>query len=128
MDNIITLVLGDPSGDGHGQSESINIASNFNANEITNAYKLGTKKLGFDFCNEVCSEYEDNLLNSRRWNKLKKLGYQNKVLEEEISLPPKKGKVFLWTDSFTDIYLFILNGKDTLSFSQGLNCLLQIFC
>ena len=50
---------------------------------INKAYKIGTKKLGFDFCEEVASDYEDSKLDDEKWEKIKQLGYQNEDAEEE---------------------------------------------
>lgn len=113
--------MGDPSGDGHGQTETINIKSSLNKKEIEKAYKAGTKKLGFDFCKDVCAEYEDSELDSEKWETLKKLGYQDQDLENEVNEAKKynNGDIYLWTDSFSNIYLFIVKlGNDNFKFEH----------
>lgn len=114
MSYIITLVLGDDSGDGHGQTETINIRSSLDQKAIKKAYASGIKKLGFDFCNDVASEYESTELDSDKWEQLKKLGYQDKHQLEKEAKSYNDGNISLWTKSFADIYLFIikLGNKD----------------
>lgn len=116
MNNIITLVLGDWSDDGHGKTDTINIKSNLDKKDMEKAYEAGTKKLGFDFCGYVAEDYEDNKLDDEKWNKLKELGYQNEALEDEAE-KYNDGEISLWTDSYTDIYLFIVKlGNDKFEF------------
>lgn len=116
MNHIITLVLGDWSHDGHEKTETINIRSNLLKAGIEEAYALGTEKLGFDFCKEIAADYEDNMLDNEKWEALKKLGYQDDDLEED-GIKYNEGDISLWTDSFTDIYLFIVKlGNDEFEF------------
>lgn len=117
-ENVISLVLGDWSGDGHSKTDTIVIMSSLNKKDVEKAYKNGTKKLGFDFINEVCEEYEDRLLPKDKLELLMKsgfkasdFGYKSKyelkelkdALEDECS--PGLG---LWIDTFPKIYLFIV--------------------
>lgn len=112
MKHIITLVLGDWSHDGHNQSETVNIRTNLNKKEMEKAYRAGTEKLGFDFCAEVAEDYEDNSVPSEYWELLKQAGYKNEGLEKE-AVKFNDGEISLWTDSFIDIYLFIVKlGND----------------
>ena len=61
--NNITFELGDPDGEGHGYFRKYHMTSNYSAKEIDNAYKQAVNLLGFDFTDEVCSGYDDNVIN-----------------------------------------------------------------
>lgn len=116
MNHIISLVVGDWSGDGHDKKDTINIRSNLDKKAMEKAYKAGTKKVGFDLCADVCSDYEDRNLDSEKWEKLKELGYQDEELEDEAD-KYNNGDISLWVDSFTDIYLFIVKlGNEKFEF------------
>lgn len=65
MENIVTLVMGDPSNDGHGQVGRFTYKSNYTSKQIQEAYKKSCELLGFDFINECCEEYEDGLVPER---------------------------------------------------------------
>lgn len=117
---IINLIMGDPSGDGHGNIQYISIKSNLNKNAIQTAYEKGTKLLGFDFVDKVCADYEDNFLHKEEMNKLVKHGFNVDDLGSITSYEKKEALNFikndemfysnhlrLWTDSFSNIYLFI---------------------
>jgi hypothetical protein len=51
----IRIVIGDPSGDGHGRSDSLTISSNLTRSQLFVAYQLGIEKLGFDITEEIRS-------------------------------------------------------------------------
>src|SRR5574338_1441101 len=117
MSHVITLILGDWSGDGHDKRETINIKSNLDKDAIMKAYEAGTQKLGFDFCAEVAEEYEDNKLSEEKWKKLLEMGYQDGSGLEEEAKEYNDGEISLWTDSFADIYLFIVKlGNEEFKF------------
>jgi hypothetical protein len=122
MKNIISLVVGDWSGDGHDKKDIINIESNFDKKAIDLAYKLGTEKLGFDFCNHIAEEYEDNKLPNEEWKKLKEAGYQDDNGLEEDAKKYNDGEISLDISSFADIYLFIVklgNEKFKFEYLEG---------
>jgi len=65
MDYIVTLVLGDPSHDGHNQEEKFTYKSNYSESDIRKAYRESCEKLGFDFSSTCCSDYEDATIRKR---------------------------------------------------------------
>ena len=61
MDNLTRIVIGDWSNnDGHGVTNSTLIRSNKNGIEIREAYRKGTKMVGFDLTKNVCHDYKDS--------------------------------------------------------------------
>ncbi len=118
---IISLVIGDWSGDGHDKRETINIKSSLDKKAMEKAYKKGAKKLGFDFCKDVCAEYEDNKIPSEKLDALVKLGLETKGMGLEYDLKRmKKDKdvgIGLWHDDFVEIYLFLIKlGNEEFTF------------
>ncbi len=112
MKNIVSLLLGDISGDGHNQRDTTVIFSNLTANEIKNAYSKGEKLLGFKFVSQVCSEYEDNSIPTELINKLVKFGFPLETYLSNGDLSndgdDKDPEYFIWIQGYTEIYLFIV--------------------
>lgn len=106
----ITLLLGDPSGDGHGKSDTIVFNSNLNKEEIQDAYKKASKELGFDLISDICDDYEDNYLPKKIYNILIKNGMKYDLNEYEIKeLAKHKSKgVNIYIDEYLNIYFFII--------------------
>lgn len=115
MNHIISLVLGDWSGDGHSKTDIVNISSNLSKKEIEKAYSLGTKKIGFDLINDVCADYEDNNLSAEHWEILKKFGYkEDNIPGDPVDEKDDHAGILVWSDGFVDLYLFIVKlGNDT---------------
>lgn len=125
-ENIITLVLGDWSHDGHGLTDRINISSNLTDKEITKAYKAGKKKLSFDF-DRVAEDYEDSRLTKVRWGEFLKLGFSNPEYEKKWSEPYQPGDTYdpddeesdlvLDSEGFARLYLFLVKlGNDKFEY------------
>ena len=126
MNNIVSLILGDPSGDGHDKRDVINISSNLNKKEMLSAYETASKKLKFDLINEVCDEYEDNLLSKNHLDiliknglKIEDLGITKKYKYEydeavEAFDDEDSDGLNLWNNTYTHLFLFIvkLGNKD----------------
>jgi hypothetical protein len=115
LNHVVELVLGDWSGDGHKQSDKISIKSNLTDKEILKAYKAGSKKVGFDLINEVCSEYEDNRVSVEKVKALAEAGITNKMLCVDVNDEDDEDTTWsMWTDSYTELFLLIvkLGNKD----------------
>ena len=112
LTNIISLVIGDWSGDGHSQSNTIVIKSNLDKKAIEKAYKKGTKKLGFDFIKDIAADYADQNLSKERLDVLLKHGLKTKDLDLDFDLKRKEYEegpgVNIWHDDYVEIYLFIV--------------------
>lgn len=52
------FTLGDPSNDGHGTTSDYHLVVNHSAQDIAEAYRTASRKLGFDFVEIVGSDYE----------------------------------------------------------------------
>ncbi len=100
----VKLVVGDWSKDGHNQSDDFYVESNLSAKEIETAYKKGTKKVKFDLCKNVASNYEDNILPKKFLDTLVSLGFN--LNPEDLDEIPEG--ISLFPEVFSDIYLFIV--------------------
>lgn len=101
----IRLVLGDPSGDGHGRTWQQIISSNLTGQEINEAYKLGTKRLGFDFIANVCSDYCCSRVSVVEAEELKALGCTI-FDEDEYGFDEEKG-YSIDRHEYVSLYLFL---------------------
>lgn len=110
MNNIITLVVGDPSGDGHRETDTFTIKTNLSKQELTKAYEKGSKLLGFDFKEHICCEYEDSILPEEELNILlgKDLILKDIVDDYFLQKYKNSGILNLDSDSYTNIFLFIV--------------------
>jgi hypothetical protein len=104
--NVITLVVGDYYGDGHGQTEKYLIESNLTEKELKAAYKVGTKTVGFDLTKKVCEDFEDHTISEKYRDKL--AVYDIRV-EEELD-----------TEEFVTLYMSICKlGNENLVWNYG---------
>lgn len=112
------LTVGDASGDGHGKEMNFTITTplGVHAQELIEAYARGTEKIGWDFAETICAEYENSSIPAAKLTQLRKLGYTGPCFEETYyeSLTPEKQKLFkparewdLAADEFVAIWLFI---------------------
>lgn len=79
MVNKFKIVLGDYSCDGHCMTETIYVKSNYNQNEIVEAYNNSKKLTGLSFDNStepnIGVEWENNTIDYNDLEVLKKHGY-----------------------------------------------------
>lgn len=109
---IIELVAGDWSHDGHGRTGSFMIDSNLNLEEIEKAYKKATKMLGFDFCNEACTGYEENYLREDHIEAMEKCGLEVIYDYEE------EDRKYVFSEEFVQMYLDIIKlGNESFRYS-----------
>jgi hypothetical protein len=113
----ISLTLGDWSRDGHNQTDQIIIKSNRTTEQIKKAYKKGVKLVGFDFSEEVASEYEDNRIREEELEKLRTAGYTQELDDEYTKdelgeFADLAGTAALSSDTFAEIYLWIAKRGD----------------
>lgn len=130
---LITLVVGDWSHDGHGMCDKILIQSNADVSKIEAGYRAGTAKLGFDFCEEVASDYEDGRIHLAELKKLRDAGFKRKLedehTEEEAKATAKEFEKYgrasqtnweYWAggcldpETYCEIYQFIVQLGDPL--------------
>lgn len=93
----ITFTLGDPSDDGHGRIREYHIRCNYSAEEITEAYKKAISILGFDYVEDICSEYEESYIDPDKAHILVEHGIiSSEDLETENYYSTEKGSY--WVD------------------------------
>ena len=81
------------------------------AEEIHEAYLDGTKKLGLDFQENVCAEYEHNQIQPSVLKKLRELGW---VYHEDPSALTTS--TYMNPELYSDIWLFLVRlGSPTLA-------------
>ena len=97
--NRISLLMGDESRDGHGETESLVLDTNRTRKELEKAYKKGARKLGFDFELKAANEYGTRRLAKPVFEALKKLGWPvPEGFEKTRELD---------TDIYADIWIFL---------------------
>lgn len=131
LSHVTSLVIGDWSDDGHGKTDMTVIRSNLDSEQIGEAYEAGSKKLGFNFIEEVATDYEDSSLDLVKFKTLIDAGlsieeafkYDYEIKEAKKALEDEDSEGFhLWTESYRSIFLFIvkLGNKDfKYKISQG---------
>ena len=116
LTNIISLVMGDWSHDGHSKSDTYNVSSNLDKRAMKIAYKKASKKLGFDLTEDVAQDYEDHYLVKNKLDILVKHGLETKKLNLDYDLKRKNFEeddpISLYHDDFLKIYLFIVRLGD----------------
>jgi len=96
----VSLLMGDDSKDGHGETESLLVEVNVTLKGLEKAYKKGARKLGYDFEVKAASEYGKRKLSKKVFEKLKELGWSVPAGFERC------GRV-LDTDTYADIWIFL---------------------
>lgn len=108
MNSSITLVVGDWSGDGHDKTENIFIKCNRSIDEVNEAYKAGTKIVGFDLVDSLCEEYEDRRIPIEAVTSLQDNGIE---IDWDDEVDPDVG-VNIYHEEFVEIYLAIVKLGD----------------
>lgn len=104
LNNVIKLVVGDYSYDGHGQTDSIVIKSNLTNKEMVEAKVIGEKKINFKL-DKFCKNHEDNVIPFKEFKKLidagliKEMDWYESDEEEDLYADPA---------IFADIFLFLV--------------------
>lgn len=110
LTNIVELLMGDWSGDGHSQAKSLHFRTNLTAEEIEVAFKTGANKVGLNIT-KCCEEYEDSYLTKEQFETLKEAGWDPENCwsynyAKEHGLLDLDDAFKLSTDEFADIYIF----------------------
>lgn len=103
-ENIINLIVGDWSGDGHGKTDTVTIKCNLTAKQVEAAYDKGARSSGFDPSSYVCVEYEERKIYEEDLEKLRDLGYD---VEAHLGITEHDDEVELDVDAFCEIYMFV---------------------
>jgi len=116
--NRIKLMMCDWSGDGHNISEDTFIDTNLTKKEINEAYEKATELLGFSFCDDVASDYEDSQIEVEKVKKLRELGYTKEFGYDGDDLEDDMGMVPLDVEGFLNVYLFLIKlGNPAFTYS-----------
>ena len=110
----IGFTLGDPSSDGHGMTKEFHIETSHSAQEITNAYKKATEKLGWNYTTSICSEYEDSTIDLEQVEDIEnKLNIDIKgcLSDWQIRELKRKGYCYLDCYPFIDIFFEIVSSE-----------------
>lgn len=97
--NRISLLMGDESKDGHGETESLVLDTNRTRKKLEKAYKKGARKLGYDFELKAAHEYGNRRLAKPIFDALKKLGWP---VPEDFEKTRE-----LNVDIYADIWIFL---------------------
>lgn len=76
----VVVVVGDWSDDGHGKADYFVLLSSLSQEEVAAAYERGSKKVGFDLCNDVAESYDDRSIEVSKIKSLLSLGF---IVEED---------------------------------------------
>ena len=95
LKHTIRVVMGDPSGDGHGRTSSDLIESSLNRSEIQDAYRAGSKILGFDLVELEKNRRDRRLLSDENVAALVANGYEYEIEKGEV-WKHEYGFLFLW--------------------------------
>lgn len=107
LPHLIDLVVGDWSGDGHSQTETVPVYSNLKKRDLEKAYKKGTALVGFDLTRDVCCSYDDNVIDEHRVVRLESLGITRGQYLNEREHPERPGPHQLSPNEFAVLWLRI---------------------
>ncbi len=95
MSHVITVIMGDHSGDGHGQTHQLVIRCNLSSTKLMNSYRnaVTAKKVPFDVMREVCSKYEQSYITVEQLKQLRDAGLKYAIEDEEARV--EDGKIQL---------------------------------
>jgi hypothetical protein len=102
--NRIKLTVGDPSGDGHNETRDTVIETNFDINEILEAYEHGCELLGIDL-EQCCVKFNDQTIPTEVVAALNAKG-----LKHLFEISHTQGEAPYWTadpDSYTHAWMRI---------------------
>ena len=100
MNNLIRLIAGDFSGDGHNRTFISTIKSNLTKEQIAKAYERGSDILGINFQEQCCDKYEECCITEQEALILKQHGIIDNEDVEEV-------QSFILDDFFCEIWLKI---------------------
>ena len=106
--------LGDPFNEGHGMTKTFHIQANHSVEEITEAYKKASKKLGWNYLTTICDEYDDSSINLEQIEDIEKK--LNISIKESLSKWQKEDLehdeyCYLDTVNFVDIFFAIVSSE-----------------
>jgi hypothetical protein len=115
-EHLIEIVVGDPSGDGHGQTYTHRIVSNLPPAAVKAAYDKTVREVGVDLT-QVCNEWEDNVMPEDAARRLYEAGCYPHPFEREPYAHPDD---YIWSphDFVTTILFFIHRGNPEFHYRE----------
>jgi hypothetical protein len=106
--NMISILLGDDSGDGHGKCHIAHINSSHTVDELKEFALKGAKKAGIHW-SDICADYEDNMISSEIMQKLEKAGINHHKWVDKYSYTsyqedPYEGYT-CWIDDYINLWI-----------------------
>jgi hypothetical protein len=122
MQHEIQLVMGDWSGDGHCQTETVYIRSNLSKEELKQAYLKGVDITGVHLTSGIARNYEDSIFPQDAVDSLVKFGFKPSEF-----LGDDEDDWIVYTDGFYLIWLFIAKiGNPELEWEEAKSDSLEI--
>lgn len=111
---LVHIVAGDSSGDGHARTKSFLVCTSLKRAEIKQAYGHGVDKIGFDLVADIAEEFEDDTITVEQLKKLRSQGALIRLEDEEYA---DGDKVSMSVDEYIAIYLwFVKIGNPTFEY------------
>lgn len=106
LKNVINLVMGDWSGDGHCKTQTRTIRCNITKKALSKAYTAGAKKTGVAFSDDVARDYEDSTISKDIIEKLAVFGFKIEEYSEDEEAD-EYGRYGLCSDGYAEAWLFV---------------------
>jgi hypothetical protein len=106
----ITLEAGDWSDDGHGKTANYIVESSLDAKKLQKAYDKGSKIVGFDLSEDVCSDYEDSAIPQEYLDAISSRAPFSKKLRDQLKEDgeySKNADPHIWHDSFAELWMLV---------------------
>lgn len=113
MNNVVVLMLGDASGDGHDKKEMITIRTNLTKGEMIDAYSKGIQIIGVDVINSVAVDYEDSHITQEQYDAFTRLGYQFFIDQDQKDELESDGSCFINKEEYVQMYFFTVKTGDS---------------
>lgn len=97
------MSIGDWSDDGHGMHEDFIISSNVPVKVVREAHFAMKDELGFSI-EDICSEYEDSVIDSEITKTIMELGYEFEDIED--------GEAGMYPEEMARLWIFLLQKVD----------------
>lgn len=101
MKHLLKVILGDWSDDGHGKTKTFIIECNLSEQDLNRAYRAGVEIIGFDFKEEVASDYDDATINRGLLKILRSKGV--KISFEDYD--PDDYEICIDPDDYLEMYM-----------------------
>ena len=127
MNNTVTLIMGDPSHDGHNQTETFIVRTNLTQVQIEAAYQQGVQIIGFDLVKDVANRYEESFIEHDDFLKLIDSGFIHELDEWQTQEFADGDGIDVDCELFLGIYFyFVLRGDPNFVYEKIDNGMIEI--